>query len=205
VPVLAAFGAPPMVVSMSKKEFVSGGPEGEFVFRIAANNFDPESTVVVFRGDTVVRPIRIIDGSVIEVAVPPNYRNGDGELSLQLRTNSGGYSANQFFKVLKNTRQIAGTAGIRPIEMKPRVMAPVAPAGITPLKISPNVALANRVRKAIVEKLGAEAAGAIAVSANAGVVTLTGTAASADLRAAAEAATASTAGVKQVVNEIGVR
>lgn len=85
VPALESFGAPPLVVSMSKKEFVSGGPANDFVFRIAANNFDPESGMVVFRGDVYVRPIRVIDGSQIEVAVPEKYRTADGELSLQVR------------------------------------------------------------------------------------------------------------------------
>ena len=132
VPVLAAFGAPPMIVSLSKKEFVSGAPEGDFIFRIAANNFDPETAVVVFRGDTFVRPIRVIDGSQIEVAVPPNYRNADGELSLQLRTDSGGYSADQYFKVLKPKvlTVIPGAImkGPRPGVVVPRgATAPVTP------------------------------------------------------------------------------
>lgn len=193
VPVLAAFGAPPMIVSLSKKEFVSGGPENDFVFRIAANNFDEETTVVVFRGDTFVRPIRVIEGSQIEVAVPPNYRDGNGELTVQLRTNSGGLSEPSYFKVLK-PRTLTATPIQRPIT-PPRVVAPVA---VGSLKVSPDVVLANKVREAIAAKVGADAAKNINVSVKAGVVTLSGT----GDRAAAEAAAANVAGVKTVVNEI---
>ena len=40
-------------------------------------------------------PSRVIDGALIEVAVPEKYRNADGELSLQVRTDRGGYSETQ--------------------------------------------------------------------------------------------------------------
>ena len=198
VPVLAAFGAAPSIVSLSKKEFVSGGPESEFVFRIAANNFDPESAVVVFRGDTFVRPLRVIEGSQLEVVVPENYRNGNGELSLQLRTNSGGLSEPSYFKVLKPKTPAVATLRTMPGATAPRVVAPIAVGG---LKVSPDVTLANRVREAIAAKVGAEAAKAINVAAKAGAVTLTGTA-TAEVRAAAQAAAANVAGVKSVANEI---
>ena len=195
VPVLAAFGAPPMIVSLSKKEFVSGGSADQFVFRIAANNFDEESTMVVFRGDTFVRPIRVIEGSQVEVAVPDNYRNADGELTVQLRTNSGGLSAPTYFKVLKPKTATVTTLRTVPTVTAPRAMAPV---GVGTLKVNPDVLLGNRVREAIVAKLGADAAKNINVNAKAGVVTLSGT----GDRAAAEAATVNVAGVKSVVNEI---
>jgi hypothetical protein len=195
VPVLAAFGAPPMIVSISKKEFVSGGPADQFVFRIAANNFDEESTVAVFRGDTFVRPIRVIDGSQVEVAVPENYRNADGELTVQLRTNSGGLSEPTYFKVLKPKTATVGTLRTMPAVAPPRV---IAPATMGSLKVNPDIVLGNRVRDAIVAKLGADAAKSINVSAKAGVITLSGT----GDRAAAEAAAVNVSGVKSVVNEI---
>lgn len=202
VPVLEAFGAPPQIVSLSKTEFVSGGPANDFVFRIAANNFDPESAVVVFRGDVFARPIRVIDGTQVEVAVPEKYRNADGELTLQLRTNSGGLSEPKYFKVLKAKQMnAAAIRGIGAVGTAPRVMAPIN-AGA--LKVSPDITLGNRVREAIVAKVGADAANAITVSVAAGVVTLRGTG-SVDVRGAAQGAAMAVSGVKQVVNEIAVR
>lgn len=199
VPVLAAFGAPPQIVSLSKKEFVSGGPEQDFVFRIAANNFDEESAVVIFRGDTYVRPIRVIDGSQIEVAVPPNYRDGNGELSLTLRTNSGGESEQKYFKVLKPK-----TLTVAKINAAPRVQTPMKTMRVTPIVVSPDVTLSNRVKEALTAKLGADAANAITVSATSGVITLTGTG-TRDQRAAAEAAASGVSGVSKVVNQIAIR
>lgn len=204
VPVLDAFGAPPQIVSLSKKEFVSGGPEGDFVFRIAANNFDEESAMVIFRGDTYVRPIRVIDGSQIEVAVPPNYRNADGELSFTLRTTRGGESEKQYFKVLKpKTTAVIGT--LQPARIpKPVTPARVGMVNAGALKVSPDVTLANRVKEAIVAAIGADAAGAITVSATSGVVKLTG-AVTREQRSAAAAAAANVSGVSRVANELTIR
>lgn len=101
VPILEVFGAPPLIVSVTPKQFKSGGAPDDFIMRIAANNFDPSNVAVVFRGDTVVYPMRVLDGTTVEVRVPEKYRNGNGELSLQLRTDSGGYSPEAYFKVLK--------------------------------------------------------------------------------------------------------
>jgi hypothetical protein len=204
VPVLDAFGAPPQIVSLSKKEFVSGGAEGDFVFRIAANNFDEESAMVIFRGDTYVRPIRVIDGSQIEVAVPPNYRNADGELSLTLRTTRGGESAPQYFKVLKpKTTATIGTL------QTTRIQKPINPSRVVTvnpgaLKVSPDVTLANRVQQALVTALGADAAAAISVSATSGVVKLTG-AVTREQRSAAAAAATNVSGVTRVANELTIK
>src|SRR6266516_4417216 len=40
IPVLETFGAPPMIVSVSKTNFPTGGSDADLTFRIAANNFD---------------------------------------------------------------------------------------------------------------------------------------------------------------------
>ena len=202
VPVLAAFGAPPSIVSLSKKDFVSGAAEDQFVFRIAANNFDPESVIVVFRGDAFERPRAVIEGSQIEVAVPEKYRNADGELSLQLRTNSGGYSEPAYFKVLKPKAPAVAVLRGAPVA-KPRPGA-VVTMSTGALKVSPDVVLANRVREAIAAKIGAEEAKSIDVRASGGVVTLGGTA-TAESREAARAAAVNVSGVTQVANEIVVR
>jgi len=199
VPVLEVFGAPAQVVSVSKKEFVSGAPESDFVFRISANNFDERSVAVVFRGDEVVHPRRVYDGTTIEIAVPPKYRNMDGELSFQLRTDAGGYSDNSYVKVLK------------PKAPSPKVVAGVRrplPAGSTTVsardgagRVHEDAVLATRVREAVVAKVGSDAAMAITVASDDGVVTLSGAAAPA-VRSAAAAAAANVTGVRRVVNNL---
>lgn len=202
VPVLAAFGAPAQIVSVSKREFVSGGAENDFVFRIAANNFDPPSVVAVFRGDEIVHPRRVYDGTTIEVAVPAKYRDMDGELPVQLRTDSGGLSETTFIKVLKpkpaTPRLMANIARTAP----PTVVKPaVARGGAAAVSVDAN--LANAVHEAIVAKLG-EAGKPLEVRAKDGVVTLSGVAANAAVRAAAENAARGVSGVKQVSNRIAI-
>jgi hyperosmotically inducible protein len=136
--------------------------------------------------------------------VPAKYRNMDGELPLRLRTDAGGYSDDVYVKVLKpktvSPKVIAG--GARTLPPGAATMNAGA-AGVA--HVSPDVALANRVRAAMAAKLGAEAAKTIEVSSKDGVVTLSGSVATAALRDAAESAATNVAGVKRVVDNVAAK
>ena len=176
IPVLEAFGAPPMIVSLSRTAFPTGGTDADLTFRIAANNFDPSNVRVGFRDDPdVIYPMRVLEGTTIEVKVPEKFRNHEGELPIFLRTDSGGDSEVKYIRFAKPEPMRVGVA---------RSVAPAAAASmkVTPLTISPDLALANRVRKAIEGQLGADAVKTLAVSAKSGAVTFSGID-NADLRA----------------------
>lgn len=199
VPVLAAFGAPPVIGSVSKQKFIAGAAEAEYVFRINGNNFDPASLMVVFGSTVAVRPLRVVEGTQVEVAVPAEFRNRDGLVTVQLRTDSGGLSETAYVAVA----EIKPLATIPGAVLKgPRPGAAVPRAPIAPITLAPDVALAGRVRTAIAAKIGADAAGRITVEAKGTLVTLGGTAGSREIRAAAEAAAASVANVTRVANGI---
>ncbi len=111
VPVVTP-GAAPAIVSLSNNTFPIGGDAEAYRFSINASGID-ESVVVVFRGDNVVAPERI-DGSRIQVSVPPVYRlTSPGELTLTVRTNRGGASPVSYIRFVEATKQVLQAAPVR--------------------------------------------------------------------------------------------
>lgn len=103
--------------SLSRKEFPTGGKPDEYRFFIDGTNLGKQP-VVVFRGDTVVWPERVVDGNRIQVSLPPNYRlSSPGEISFTIRTNKGGDSAPKYIRFVpppKLTPLPAGAGAIKP-------------------------------------------------------------------------------------------
>ena len=98
--------------------------------------------------------------------------------------------------------QPAPKAEKKPAEAKAAEIQP-APASPVPQKADPNKALAERVKKALQDEAKIHAAG-IDVTAADGVVTLWGTAASAEERTRAAKTAAAVEGVKSVENKLAV-
>ena len=111
-------GAAPVISSLSKTSFPLSGASPDYQFLINATNLDP-SAGVVFRGDVVVAPEAMSDGR-IQVAVPEVYRRTTpGELSLTVRTNKGGNSAQSYIKFAAPTKvQIIPTQPILGTDIK---------------------------------------------------------------------------------------
>lgn len=126
MPVLAAFGAPPVIVNVDKTRFPVNGKDDDYVFRIAANNFDDSVRVVFGDSKYAIAPRRVLDGTTIEVAVPKAFRTNAHDANIYLRTDRGGLSA-------PKTITIAAPAPPKVIRMTP--MTPkagvVAPATTT--------------------------------------------------------------------------
>lgn len=93
MPVLASFGAPPVIVHVDKTRFPVNGKDDDYVFRIAANNFDDSVRVVFGESKYAIAPRRVLDGTTIEVAVPKAFRANAHDANVYLRTDRGGMSA----------------------------------------------------------------------------------------------------------------
>jgi hypothetical protein len=191
IPVLEAFGAPPMIVSISRTAFPSGGAAGEYIFRIAANNFDPSNVRVGFRDDPdVIYPGRVLEGTTIEVTVPEKFRSLTGELPIFLRTDSGGDSEVKYIKFVK-------TEAARVVPAGRTLPGSLATVTVAPMTISPDLVLATRVRKAIEERLGIDTVKSLSVTASKGAVTFSGIS-SADLQSRINGIATNVAGVTSV-------
>ena len=116
LPVLAAFGAPPVIVNVDKTRFPVNGKDDDYVFRIAANNFDDSVRVVFGESKYAIAPRRVLDGTTIEVAVPKAFRATAHDANIYLRTDRGGMSA-------PKTISLVAPAPPKVI----RVMVPMAP------------------------------------------------------------------------------
>ena len=148
-----------MIVSLSKTTFPTGGSDADLTFRIAANNFDPSNVRVGFRDEPdVVHPMRVYEGTTIEVKIPDRFRNHEGEIPIFLRTDKGGDSALKYIKLSKPPALLVAPHA-------------AAPMGVV---LSPDVALASKVRSAIAKQIGADVARMVTVSAAGGVVTIKG-------------------------------
>ena len=88
------------IISLSKKEFPVNGKPDDYRFFIDGTNFGKQP-VVVFRGDTVVWPERVIGGNRIQVSVSAKYRlSSAGEISFTVRTDKGGDSTAKYIRFL---------------------------------------------------------------------------------------------------------
>ena len=196
MPVVESFGAPPVIVSVDKTKFPVNGKDDDYVFRIAANNFD-DSVRVVFGGSGkyAIAPRRVYDGTTIEVAVPKDFRATAHDATVALRTDRGGVSASKTITIAAvetpKIIAIAPKATVRKINP-----AVIAAAGAN-AQVSPDVTLANRVREALVAKLGAEVVKSLTIAAKDGWVAISGSA-SAERQREIIAIATNVAGVKSV-------
>jgi hypothetical protein len=110
-------GPQPTITTLSRKEFPTNGKPDDYRFFIEGTNLGKQP-VVVFRGDTVVWPERVIGGNRIQVSVPQNYRlTSPGEISFTIRTDKGGNSAPKYIRFVpapKLTPLPAGAVTIKP-------------------------------------------------------------------------------------------
>jgi osmotically-inducible protein OsmY len=199
MPVLEAFGAPPVIVSVDKTKFPVSGKDDDYVFRIAANNFD-DSVRVVFgeSNQYAIAPRRVYDGTTIEVAVPKEFRATAHEARVSLRTDRGGLSAPKMITIAAaDAPKVIAMAPMTPRPQVRRINPAVIAAAGASAQVSPDVALANRVREALVAKLGADAANALTISAKDGWVAISG-GASADRQREIVGIATNVAGVKSV-------
>jgi hypothetical protein len=175
MPVVETFGAPPVIVNIDRTRFPVSGKDDDYVFRIAANNFD-DTVRVVFGGTNqyAIAPRRVYDGTTIEVAVPKELRATAHDARVSLRTDRGGLSE-------PKTITIAAADALKIIPMAPRPQVRKINPGViaavgASAQVSPDVVLANRVREALAAKLGADAAGALTITAKDGWVSISGSA-----------------------------
>lgn len=196
MPVVESFGAPPVIVSIDRTKFPVNGKDDDYVFRIAANNFD-DSVRVVFGGSGkyAIAPRRVYGGTTIEVAVPKEFRGTAHEATVALRTDRGGVSAPKMIAIAAaeppKVIAVAPKATVRKIN--PAVVAAVGANA----QLSPDAALANRVREALTAKLGENVADALTITAKDGWVAISGSAGAERQREIVAIAT-NVAGVKSV-------
>lgn len=170
LPIVDAISGPPVIVSVT--------PISATAVRIAANNFDA-TTMVDFRGDTLVKPDRIVGGTTIEVTIPPKYRSTTVELSLRIRTDRGGYSNDGYFKPYKPpvpptpVAPVGRIAVIQTINPKgsPNTTTATPSSGVT---VSADTILANRLREALTARLGAAYVNTLTIVATKGAVKISG-------------------------------
>lgn len=113
-------GPAPAITAVSQKEFPTNGKPDQYRFFIDGSNLGKQP-VVVFRGDTVVWPERVIDGKRIQVSVPPNYRlSSPGEISFTIRTDKGGNSAPVYIR-------FQAPAKLTPVPAANRALKPALP------------------------------------------------------------------------------
>ena len=131
VPVVVP-GGPPVIVSLSTREFPIGASADAYRFFIDANAID-QTTAVVFRGDVVVYPERILDGTRVQVSVPEVYRaKSPGELPIALRTDRGGVSSETYIRFVSPSAKVApATRTNIPSSGLGRVITPATGAAVT--------------------------------------------------------------------------